>query len=186
MCPTCIPTSPTSTAAKVATFTEALDDPDGGANATEAIRSLIGGVVLRPGCPKRGQVEAELRGELMGILNFTGSPTNPPEREVRTNAEAGPRNQISRDRGTPRAKAPGSLPRSEPYVYRSLWSVSARRPTRMFSSRRYRGSDNHARCDHANRSQEEEPEANARGHVCLFCQHMDRALKDPCNEYRDR
>ena len=54
--------------AKVAT--EVLDDPDGGAPAAEAIRSLIGDVVLRPG-PKRGQVEAELRGELMGILELT-------------------------------------------------------------------------------------------------------------------
>ncbi len=75
---------------KVATFTEALDDPDGGANATEAIRSLIGGVVLTPG-EKRGEVHAELRGELMGILAFTRSPTNPPEPEVRTKVDAGPR-----------------------------------------------------------------------------------------------
>jgi hypothetical protein len=33
---------------------------------------VIGDVVLKPG-PMRGQVEAELRGELMGILDFTGS-----------------------------------------------------------------------------------------------------------------
>jgi site-specific DNA recombinase len=76
---------------KVATFTEALDDPDGGREEAEALRSLIGDVVLTPG-EKRGEVHAELRGELMGILDFTRSPANPPEREVRTNAEACPRN----------------------------------------------------------------------------------------------
>ena len=41
--------------AKVVTFTEVLDDPDGGASAAEAIRSLIGDVVLRPGCPSAGR-----------------------------------------------------------------------------------------------------------------------------------
>jgi site-specific DNA recombinase len=77
--------------AKVATFTEVLDDPDGGATAAEAIRSLIGDVVLRPG-PKRGQVEAELRGELMGILDFAESSQDQRIGKVRTNAVAGPRN----------------------------------------------------------------------------------------------
>jgi site-specific DNA recombinase len=56
--------------AKVATFTEVLNDPDGGTAAADAIRSRIGDVVLGPG-PKRGRVEAELRGELMGILEST-------------------------------------------------------------------------------------------------------------------
>ncbi|MFT4182747.1 MAG: recombinase family protein [Rhizobium sp.] len=50
-------------------FTEALKDPDGGRQAAEALRSLIGEIVLTPG-PKRGEVHAELRGELMGILAF--------------------------------------------------------------------------------------------------------------------
>jgi len=50
-------------------FTEALNDPDGGREAAEALRSLIGEIVLTPG-PKRGEVHAELRGELMGILAF--------------------------------------------------------------------------------------------------------------------
>jgi hypothetical protein len=67
-----------------------LDDPDGGATAAEAIRSLIGDVVLGPG-PKRGQVEAELRGELMGILDFAESSQNRRIGKVRTNAVAGPR-----------------------------------------------------------------------------------------------
>ena len=79
---------------KVAAFTEVLNDPDGGREAAEALRSLIGDVVLTPG-EKRGEVHAELRGELMGILDFTRSPTNPPEREVRTNADAGPRNHLN-------------------------------------------------------------------------------------------
>lgn len=50
-------------------FAEALNDPDGGRQAAEALRSLIGEIVLTPG-PKRGEVHAELRGELMGILAF--------------------------------------------------------------------------------------------------------------------
>jgi hypothetical protein len=78
---------------KVAAFTEALNDPDGGREATDALRSLIGDVVLTPG-GKRGEVNAELRGELMGILAFTRSPTNPPEPEVRTKVDACPRNHF--------------------------------------------------------------------------------------------
>lgn len=50
-------------------FTEALNDSDGGRQAAEALRSLIGEIVLTPG-PKRGEVHAELRGELIGILAF--------------------------------------------------------------------------------------------------------------------
>ncbi len=65
-----------------------------GREAAEAIRSLIGDVVLKPG-PKRGQVDAELRGELMGILDFTGSGQHQGGSEVRTNAVARPRNQTS-------------------------------------------------------------------------------------------
>jgi site-specific DNA recombinase len=88
--------------AKVATFTEVLDDPDGGPAAAEAIRSLIGDVVLTPG-PKRGQVEAELRGELMGILGFAATHQEQRIGKVRTNAVAGPRNHRSRhSRGTRR------------------------------------------------------------------------------------
>ena len=50
-------------------FTEALNDPDGGRQAAEALRSLIGEIVLPPS-PKRGEVHAELCSELMGILVF--------------------------------------------------------------------------------------------------------------------
>ncbi|MEF2074403.1 recombinase family protein, partial [Consotaella aegiceratis] len=56
-------------------FTEALNDPDGGREAAEALRSLIGEIVLTPG-PKRGEVHAELRGELMGILAFATEQKN--------------------------------------------------------------------------------------------------------------
>ncbi|VVS96081.1 hypothetical protein [Rhizobium sp. EC-SD404] len=53
-------------------FAEALQDPDGGRQAAEALRSLIGEIVLMPG-KKRGQVHATLRGELMGILNLANA-----------------------------------------------------------------------------------------------------------------
>jgi DNA invertase Pin-like site-specific DNA recombinase len=78
----------------VVRFTEALDDPDGGREAAQALRSLIGKIVLTPG-KKRGEVHAELRGELMGILEFAD-----PEEKQRTNqcmpaVDAGPRNQLN-------------------------------------------------------------------------------------------
>jgi hypothetical protein len=56
-------------------FTEALSDPDGGREAAEALRSLIGEIVLTPGT-KRGEVYAELRGDLMGILTFAAAGKN--------------------------------------------------------------------------------------------------------------
>ncbi|MGY3496320.1 recombinase family protein [Bradyrhizobium sp. USDA 4502] len=59
----------------VARFTEALAEPDGGREAVEALRSLIGEIVLNPG-KKRGEVLAELRGELMGILEFSNTQEN--------------------------------------------------------------------------------------------------------------
>jgi hypothetical protein len=49
----------------------------------------IGEVVLKPG-PKRGQVDAELRGELMGTLDFTLGHENQRAGEVRTNVVAHP------------------------------------------------------------------------------------------------
>ena len=92
------PNIATNYSRNVARFAEALDDPDGGQQAAEALRSLIGAVVLKPG-EKRGQVHAELRGELMGILEIAG--TDPEQR--RTNlmlpVATSPRNQTN-------AKAP--------------------------------------------------------------------------------
>jgi site-specific DNA recombinase len=80
---------------RVTTLTAALNDPDGGREAAEALRSLIGNVVLSPG-EERGEVHAALRGELIGILDFTRSHGNPPFRESMTAVAAGPRNQISK------------------------------------------------------------------------------------------
>ncbi|WP_205602604.1 hypothetical protein [Chelativorans alearense] len=76
------------------TFTEALNDSDGGREAAAALRSLIGEVVLWPG-RKRGEVHAELRGELMGILDFANPARGGNPGEVRTKVEAAPppRNQ---------------------------------------------------------------------------------------------
>jgi hypothetical protein len=55
--------------AKIIRLTEALADPELRAEAAEAIRSLVGEVVLMPG-EKRGKMQAVPRGELMGILDF--------------------------------------------------------------------------------------------------------------------
>lgn len=60
---------------RIERFTEALDDPEGGRQAAEALRSLIGEVVLTPG-KKRGEVHATLRGELFGILDFGRAEEN--------------------------------------------------------------------------------------------------------------
>lgn len=78
--------------ARVVTFAEALNDPDGGREAAAALRSLIGEVVLLPG-KKRGEVHAELRGELMGILDFVNPGKGGNPGEVGTRVEAGPRKQ---------------------------------------------------------------------------------------------
>ncbi|WP_316168797.1 MULTISPECIES: recombinase family protein [unclassified Bradyrhizobium] len=76
----------------VARFTEALTDPDGGREAAEALRSLIGEIVLNPG-KKRGEVHAELRGELMGILEFSNIQENQRSSLVMPAVAARPRNQ---------------------------------------------------------------------------------------------
>lgn len=54
---------------RVERLTEALSDRDDGRQAAEALRSLIGEIVLTPG-KKRGEVHATLRGELFGILEL--------------------------------------------------------------------------------------------------------------------
>ena len=54
---------------RVERLTEALTDPEGGRQAAEALRLLIGEIVLTPG-DRRGEVHAMLRGELFGILEF--------------------------------------------------------------------------------------------------------------------
>ncbi|CCD86220.1 Recombinase [Bradyrhizobium sp. ORS 285] len=80
----------------VGRFTEALADPDGGREAAEALRSLIGEIVLTPG-KKRGEVHAELRGELMGILEFSNTQENQRSILVMPAVAAGPRNQRYRN-----------------------------------------------------------------------------------------
>ncbi|AZO41540.1 hypothetical protein EJ076_10745 [Mesorhizobium sp. M7D.F.Ca.US.005.01.1.1] len=82
---------------RVVAFAEALNDTVGGREAAEALRSLIGEVVLSPGS-KRGEVIAELRGELIGILDFASPRQNHRIGEVRTKVEACPRNQTKRHR----------------------------------------------------------------------------------------
>ncbi len=76
---------------RIERFTEALDDPDGGRQAAEALRSLIGEIVLTPGS-KRGEVHAELRGELFGILDFVKEQESPRLDEVMSTVKASPRN----------------------------------------------------------------------------------------------
>ncbi|MDF3809961.1 MULTISPECIES: recombinase family protein [Rhodopseudomonas] len=78
----------------VVRFTEALDDPDGGREAAEALRSLIGEIVLTPGT-KRGEVHAELRGELMGILEFANVEGSQRSGCCMPAVVAGPRNLLT-------------------------------------------------------------------------------------------
>src|SRR3546814_8395469 len=55
--------------ARIERLAEALADPDASLQAAEAIRSLVGQVVLTPGT-ERGQVHAALHGELGAILQL--------------------------------------------------------------------------------------------------------------------
>ena len=83
------PNVATSYSRNVARFAEALNDPDGGRQAAEALRSLIGEVILTPG-EKRGEVHAELRGELMGILGIAAIQPDEGRARVMTAVVAGP------------------------------------------------------------------------------------------------
>ncbi|PYE85227.1 recombinase family protein [Phyllobacterium leguminum] len=79
---------------RVERFTQALNDPEGGRQAAESLRSLIGEIVLTPG-QKRGEVHAELRGELFGILDFAkAEETNRPAGFMPP-VEASPRNHAT-------------------------------------------------------------------------------------------
>ena len=80
---------------RIERFTEALDDPEGGRQAAEALRSLIGEIVLTPG-KKRGEVHAELRGELLGILEFAKGKEKGRADEVMPAVTACPRNQTQK------------------------------------------------------------------------------------------
>lgn len=87
--------------AKAARLVETVNDPEGGREVAEAIRALIGGVVLTPG-PNRGEVHASLRGELMAILDLAngsaaqsirgGNGAKPEYSALMTKVVASPRN----------------------------------------------------------------------------------------------
>ena len=79
---------------KVARLAETLTDPQTNQEASMAIRSLIGDIVLMPGT-KRGEVHATLRGELMNILDFASGRNTPGTSMSRviTTAVASPCNQ---------------------------------------------------------------------------------------------
>ncbi|MDQ0390440.1 recombinase family protein [Labrys monachus] len=103
-------------------FTEALDDPDGGRQAAEALRSLIGEIVLTPG-EKRGEVHAELRGELFGILDFIKDEQNQSTTAFMPAVAACPRNQ--RFQQSPRPYETG----------RGLFALQSTQRTRRSSKR---------------------------------------------------
>lgn len=80
---------------RVERLTKALDNPELRLEAADAIRSLVGEVILTPG-EEHGEVNAILCGELMGILNIV----SPAQGEIRPNrmtkGASRPRNQIAR------------------------------------------------------------------------------------------
>lgn len=76
---------------RVEQLTQALADHEDGRPAAEALRSLIGEVVLTPG-DKRGEVHAELRGELFGILELARPDPNDQPDDVMTKGASCPRN----------------------------------------------------------------------------------------------
>jgi hypothetical protein len=61
---------------RVERLAETLKDPETRLEAADAIRSLIGKIVLHPG-EKWGEVRATLHGELMGILDFVRDEAEP-------------------------------------------------------------------------------------------------------------
>lgn len=79
--------------AKVVRLTTALADPELRTEAADAIRALVGEVVLTPG-EKRGEIDAVLRGKLMGVLDFVAERRGQPKTVVITKDVAGPRNQV--------------------------------------------------------------------------------------------
>jgi site-specific DNA recombinase len=68
--------------AEVVHLTEALADPEPHSEAADAVRSLVGEAVLTPG-EKRGAMQAVLRGELMGILDFVAERRSHPRSRFR-------------------------------------------------------------------------------------------------------
>jgi len=80
---------------KVERLAEALAYPDDRREAADALRSVIGGITLRPG-PERGELHATLHGDLGTILGWLGSKANKPSSETRacmSSVVAGTRNR---------------------------------------------------------------------------------------------
>jgi hypothetical protein len=75
---------------KVRELAEALGEEETSHETADTLRSLIGEVILYPG-ENRGQANATLRGELLGIPDFAQS-RNTPRTAVITKGAAGPRN----------------------------------------------------------------------------------------------
>ena len=73
---------------KVARLAETLGDPDTRLDASSAIRSLVGKIVLHPG-DGRGEVHATLHGSLMGILDFVNDNPQPRHSRVITKVSSG-------------------------------------------------------------------------------------------------
>jgi DNA invertase Pin-like site-specific DNA recombinase len=80
---------------KVADLETALSDPSLRGEAALAIRNLVDAVVLNPGA-KRGEVLAELHGELAALLNLNPESKTRTSRDVRVSLVAGERNHLYR------------------------------------------------------------------------------------------
>jgi len=78
---------------RVKQLSAALNDPELHNQAAEAIRALVGEVVLTPG-DKRGQINATLRGELMGILDIVSERKTRTRPQVITKEVACPCNEL--------------------------------------------------------------------------------------------
>jgi uncharacterized small protein (DUF1192 family) len=78
---------------RVEQLTQALAEHEDGRQAAEALRSLIGEIVLTPG-DNRGEVHAELRGELFGILELANLDQTQNTDDVMTKGVSDPRNNL--------------------------------------------------------------------------------------------
>jgi DNA invertase Pin-like site-specific DNA recombinase len=109
---------------RVEQFTQAFADHEDGRQAAEALRSLIGQIVITLGA-RRGEVHAELRGELLGILEFARTDQNQKSDNAMTKGVAGPRNQPlpNHELGAWRPKMPVPFGTTPP----AAWPLSARR-----------------------------------------------------------
>ena len=81
--PDLLPTAAAIYAQKVAALTEALNQPEERAQASEALRILIEKIVLTPG-PERGEIDALLYGDLGTILNWVERMAKGPAQNANT------------------------------------------------------------------------------------------------------